>query len=308
MMNHPRKIILSLLFGLVVLAVVEAAWAHKAASPTPTPITNGGLPSVAPDGSHIAFVSNRGGAEDLFVIAADGTSELQLTHTPEHESPEGWTSHGKQVLFSIFTNDTTRLYAIDLDGKNQREIGSVPGRAPAISPDGKRVVYMAGSWTSMRLMVSALDGSNAQQITDGSSVAWNNQWSPDGERIAFTGRNDPKSELAVFVMKSDGSERRQVTHIPPAEGGAQWPVWSPDGRQLAIQVSGRLQKNTAHIWIVEVATGVARKLAAHDQPYLDETPSWFPDGKRIAFQSDRTGRMEIWVMNANGSEQRQLTR
>jgi hypothetical protein len=43
--------------------------------------------------------------------------------------------------------------------------------------------------------------------------------------------------LAVFVMNADGSERRQVTHIAPAEGSAQWPVWSSDGRQLAIQVS-----------------------------------------------------------------------
>jgi Tol biopolymer transport system component len=58
---------------------------------------------------------------------------------------------------------------------------------------------------------------------------------------------------------------------------------------------------------VDVATGKATKVAAHDRPYLDETPSWFPDGKRIAFQSDRTGVMQIWVMNADGSDVRQVT-
>ena len=82
------------------------------------------------------------------------------------------------------------------------------------------------------------------------------------------------------------------------------PAWSSDGRQLAIQVSG---KEVGHIWLVDLATGDARKLAAHTTPYLDEVPAWFPDGGRVAFQSNRTGRMEIWVMNADGSGQRQVT-
>jgi len=280
--------------------------AQQSTSPLP-PVQNGSLPVVSPDGSRIAFTSNRGGADDVFVISANSRNERQLTHTRESEGNLAWTANGKQILFSIFKDDTSHLYGIDPDGKNQRELASVQGRAPTLSPDGQRLLYMAGTWTATRLMVSALDGTNAQQITDGSSIAWNNHWSPDGKLIAFTGRNDPKGELAVFVMNADGSSRRQVTHIPAEEGGAQWPVWSTDGRRLAIQVNNRTQKNSAHIWIVDVATGEAQKIAAHVQPYLDETPSWFPDGKRIAFQSNRTGKMEVWLMNADGSAVKQVT-
>jgi Tol biopolymer transport system component len=272
------------------------------------PVIHGGLPAVSPDGSRIAFLSNRGGADDLFVIGADGTGETQLTRTPEAEAAPGWTPDGKQIVFSVFASDTSRLSAIDPDGKNQREIASVPGRGPTLSPDGKRLVYMGGTWTATRLMVSDIFGSNAKQINDGASVAWNSHWSPDGKRLAFTGRNEPGGGLAVFVMNADGSERRQVTHLAPEEGRAQWPAWSPDGNRLAIQVNDSDPKaHTSHIWIVDFSTGDARKLATHSQPYLDETPSWFPDGKRIAFQSDRTGRMEVWVMNADGSGQRQVT-
>jgi TolB protein len=113
--------------------------------------------------------------------------------------------------------------------------------------------------------------------------------------------------LAIFVMNADGTGRRQVSHFASGAGNAQWPVWSPDGNQLAIQVN-QLQKKDAHIWILDVQTGDARKLAAHDQPYLDEAPCWFQDAKHIAFQSNWTGRIEVWVMNADGSGQRQITR
>jgi Tol biopolymer transport system component len=277
-------------------------------TPAPTPpLVNRGSPVVSPDDTHIAFTSDRSGASEVFAISADGTREIQLTHTADSKSALQWTSDGKEVVFAIFSNDVSRLYAVSLDGKNQREIGSFAGRAPMLSPDAKRVVYMAGTWTATKLMVSPVDGSKPQQVNDGNSIAWNNHWSPDGKYIAFTGRNDPNGELAVFVMNADGSGRRQVTHIVADEGGAQWPVWSPDGSQLAIQVNSRTKKNTAHIWIVNLATGEARKLAAHDEPYLDETPAWFPDGKRIAFQSNRSGKMEVWVMNVDGSDQRQVT-
>jgi Tol biopolymer transport system component len=64
----------------------------------------------------------------------------------------------------------------------------------------------------------------------------------------------------------------------------------------------------AHIWVIDVASGSATRLAPHAAPRLDETPSWFPDGKRLAFQSDRTGRMEIWTMKTDGTDPRQVTR
>jgi TolB protein len=262
---------------------------------------------VSPNGRHIAFTSDRGGVVDVYVIASDGAGEQQVTNTAEAEGNLAWTADGKRILFSTFKDDRSHLFSIDPSGKNQTELATVPGRAPTLSPDGQSLVYMAGTWTSTILTVAARDGSNPQPITDGSSVAWNSRWSPDGKRIAFTSRDNPKAELAVFVMNADGTSRLQLTHVPAEEGGAQLPAWSQDGRRLAVQVNTRTQTNQAHIWIVDSDTGAAHKLAAHVEAYLDETPCWFPDGNRIAFQSNRTGRMEIWVMDALGAGARQLT-
>ncbi len=291
--------------GLSVALLV--AGVSVAAAPAPNPVANGAQPVVSPRGDRIAFLSNRSGAEDVYVIGVGGGGEKRLTNTPETETGLQWSADGKEIVYSILTDDTSGIYAIDPKGKRSRELGSVPGRTPMLAPDGAHVVAMGGTWAATRLFVSALDGSQARTITDGSSIAWNSHWSPDGKRIAFTGRNQPDGELAVFVMSADGTERRQVTRIPAEEGGAQWPVWSPDGASLAVQVNSRVQKGSAHIWVVDVATGEGRKLGAHDRAYLDETPSWFPDGKHLAFQSNRTGRMEVWVTNADGTGARQLT-
>lgn len=61
---------------------------------------NGAYPAVSPGGKQVVFLSNRTGVDDLFVIRADGTGEMQVTHTPEHESATGWTRNGRQIVFS----------------------------------------------------------------------------------------------------------------------------------------------------------------------------------------------------------------
>lgn len=269
------------------------------------PVIHGGAPAVSPDGSKIAFLSDRDGVTDLYVISVDGSDELRLTKTPEAESQPQWSPDGKEIWFTVFANDASSIKAVDPAGKKERVLGRVAGRAMRLSPDGKRVLYWVGTWTAMKLFSANLDGSDARSLTDGSGVVYGARWSPDGQRIAFADR-DAQGVLHVFVMKADGSDRRQLTHFPVSDGQAQMPAWSPDGSKLAVQAGTK--DRPAHIWIVDVATGAARKLATHDEPYLDEVPAWSPDGRRIAFQSNRTGWMEIWVMNADGSGARQLTK
>jgi hypothetical protein len=173
---------------------------------------------------------------------------------------------------------------------------------PASQRNGKRVALVRNGG----ILVFDVKTQIAIKLTSG-PVDTQPAWSSDGKRIAFTSRSDPKAELAIFVMNADGSGRRQLSHFAAGSGNAQWPVWSPNGHQLAIQVN-RSQEHNADIWILDARTGDAHKVSAHDQPYLDETPSWFPDGKRIAFQSNRTGNIEVCVMNADGSGARQITR
>jgi TolB protein len=260
-------------------------------------------PSVSPDGSKIAFNSDRDGTPDLYVMSADGSNVVRLTQNPERESAPVWSPDGRTLRFFVTGTDASRIYAIDLQSRKITPAGQVQGRGVRIAGDGKRVLYALGSWTAVQLMESDANGAGVRQLSDGTSAIWSPRWSPNGKQIAFAGQDGDK-HLHIYLMNADGSEVRQLTHFDAADGRAQSPAWSPDGKRLAVQAD---TKDQAHIWIVDATTGAARKLAAHEEKVIDELPAWFPGGKRIAFVSNRSGKLEIWTMNADGSELRQLT-
>ena len=293
----------------VLVTIVAAASQLVAQQPAPR-VINGGLPSVSPKGDAIAFMSNRSGAYDVYVTTADGAQLMRITNTPENESAPFWTLDDR-LIFSTWAGDKSTVYAASARNPQPLAIGSAAGRQPIISPDGKKLIYSSGQFPSMDLVEAALDGSNVRKLSKVPSASFNAVYSPDQKLIAFA-RADSTRQLQVWVMNADGSGERQLTRFSAEDGSPQWPAWSADGTKLAIQ-SGRYNRqtpteNTAHIWVIEVKSGAATRLNPHNTPYLDETPSWFPDGKRIAFQSDRSGRMEVWVMNADGTGAVQVTK
>ena len=278
----------------------------SAQQPPPRPVQNGALPSASPDGKRIAFTSNIDGTPDIYIINADGTGRGRVTTTPAAEGAPSWSRDGKHILFSV-GRDTAHLYAIEPSGGGQRELATYLGNGAALSPDGKSIAYTAGTFPNATSSISALDGSNARALT--TAPAFNFAWSPNGKQLAYTLLGADR-KVEVWVVNADGSAPRRLMENDANEGGPQWPAWSPDGKRLAVQVGkyGQNQaENTAHIWVVDVASGVKMKLAAHDTPYLDETPSWLGNS-RIVFQSNRTGRMELWSMNADGSDAKQITK
>lgn len=91
---------------------------------------HGGVPAVSPDGLQIAFLSNRSGADELSVISTAGTGERQLTPSPEDKSALAGTADGKQILLAAYANNTSHLYAINLDGtKQQQKLVGCPARS-----------------------------------------------------------------------------------------------------------------------------------------------------------------------------------
>jgi Tol biopolymer transport system component len=263
-----------------------------------------GLPAVSPDGLRIAFVGTRDGRDGLFVTDTDGSNQ----HAVEVPGVDGrmprWSAAG-DLLFTGAGADTGTVFAVSPGGGTARIVATAPGRSPVLSPDGKRVLYLVGPWTSTALVAAETGGAHAITLAGGGPTAWNGTWSPDGGQVAYT-YGDSSHILQVHVVNADGSGDRAVTHTTVNQGSAQMPAWSPDGHRLAIQVSNHATHSSA-IWVVDLPGGEIRSLSPPAAAYLDETPSWFPDGTRLAFQSNRTGSMQVWTMAADGSSPRQVT-
>ena len=144
------------------------------------------------------------------------------------------------------------------------------------------------------------------------------RWSPDGKQIAFLAMRKQDHELAaehdlafhwfLYVMDADGQNPRRVTKTPVGMIFQ----WSPDGTRFVFQSSWEDVNNKAKDGTVSSAIYVMRSDGTQQKRVTfgennDSFPSWSPDGKQIAFCSNRHGNNDIFVMNAEGSDVRRLT-
>jgi len=287
--------------------------------PAQAPIANtgGGRPTVSPDGKFIAFSALRNGEWEIYVVRPDGSDRVQLTSTHEKNfvnlGPPTWI--GNRVFVWQRIDDSTRAFLVTpvpQTGPAPVPVPSLPRDAVQVrpSPDGRWIVFLHGDRQHPRIAISKLDGSDLRDLTTGTPPAGYPDWSADSKSVVFTVA-DSTSAWQLAAVNIDGTGFHVITHFDQAEGRPQWANWSHDGARIVMQ-SGhynptKIEESTAHLWVVDPATGRATKLAPHAAASLDETPSWFPDGKRIAFQSNRTGVMEVWIMNADGTGARQVT-
>ena len=96
-------------------------------------------------------------------------------------------------------------------------------------------------------------------------------------------------------MNGDGSGQTRLTNYP---GVDQFPDWSPNGQEIAF-------RRDTDIYVLELRSGETRRLT--NAPPLNQMPAWSPNGKQLAFMSTRDGYPSVFVMNADGSGQRNLT-
>jgi Tol biopolymer transport system component len=118
-------------------------------------------------------------------------------------------------------------------------------------------------------------------------------WSPDGTKIVFMSDRASRPEFDVFMMNADGTDVARVTAV-----GTSWfPQFSPDAARLAFHV-GR------DVHVFDLATRHLSRLTTVPDDGMH--PTWSPDGRRLAFMTARNGPMQIFTMNADGSDQRPL--
>ncbi len=250
----------------------------------------------------------------------------------------------ERMTGTIESRSVKEIYMADYDGENQRRLTVQKSLniTPTWSPDARSIAYSSYRRGQPNIFISNIYQGTLEELTKSAGNNFTPSWSPDGTRLCFASTRDGNSEL--YVVNRDGSNLRRLTTNP---GYDITPTWSPSGTQIAftsdrtgtpqIYIVGAdgvgLQKLTSEpyadratwspapfneiaysartgpgndIKVISLATREVRQLTFGEG--TNESPSWAPNGRHMAFTSTRSGKTQIFTVARDGKNLKQITR
>ena len=253
-------------------------------------------PVWSPDGSRILFTSEF----DLYVMNSDGTGRTLLV---EGDGFAGyrWSPDGSMIAFAAVTvvgaDVFEDLWVMNADGSNPRELAA-NASGPTWSPEGSRLAYFSSNLLDPHIRVINVDGTGDRRLTTEPLAAFQPAWSPDGSRLAIV----TLGEKDLLLISPDGTG---LVNLTPAGMDDDAPTWSPDGSRIAFNTGPENQPLESDI--ATINPDGSSRVVLTSNPGFDLSPSWSPDGSRIVFESSAAGNSEIFVMNADGTGQANLS-
>jgi Tol biopolymer transport system component/DNA-binding winged helix-turn-helix (wHTH) protein len=257
-------------------------------------------PAISPDGTLVAFVRERSGACDVWVLGVERGDARRLT-SGEYGACVGfaWTPDGTELLFA----ESDRILRVRLAGGEPQLVAGLGHGAYMPSVQGRRMVHGQLLETpTFRIWRTpgprAVRRDRAPEILIGSSPGDGHPvYSPDGRRIAFvSGRSGTTN---VWVSDSDGSHPIQLTDLKQAGT----PRWSPDGRRIVFDSP---EAGDLNLYVIDAEGRLPRRLTPETSN--DYRGTWSRDGQSIYFVSNRGGSDQIWRIPSTGGPAVQVTR
>lgn len=243
-------------------------------------------PAWSPDSRMLCYETTEG----IFLVPGSGGGARRLTHGRSQDHACEWASDGRHVYYSSRIEGSRALWRVQPTGGVPQRVTAGTGSEgePSLSGDGRRLAYStrSGNWRIMLLDVRS--GERVPLFE--APIAHAPVMARDGSRVLFLSGGPNRTDLwqAPLAKGRPSGSPARVTEMP---GGIGTFSVSADGRWVAYHRNVDGQRD---IWIGPATGGVAVNIT--DDAATDLHPAWAPDGKSLAFASDREGHENIWVM------------
>lgn len=268
--------------------------AHKIADEIVLQFT--GEPGIAD--TKLAYVVGPRGAKEIVVSDYDGFAQAPVTRNGSINLSPVWSPDARSLAFTSYKNGYPDLFrTFPFERRPEQTLAAFSGinSSPAFSPDGRSVAMTLSKDGNPEIYVLTLATGTLRRLTRHAGIDTEPSWSPTGRQLAFV--SDRNGAAHIFVMDAEGANVRPLT----SGGFHTQPRWSPRGDTIVYTMRAGLHD----LWLIEATGANPRRLTGGNGD--NQGATWAPNGRHIAFQSNRLGRWQVFAMLADGTAQAPIT-
>ena len=248
--------------------------------------------------SRVVYISEQGPKnarkKRLTIMDYDGANSRFLTDDNDIVLAPRFSPNNEEIVYTSYETGVPKVYLMNVDTLNKRVLDDQPGMtfAPRFSPYGRNVVMSLTDRGNTDIYSVVLESRRKTRLTSGPSIDTAPSFSPDGKQIVF--ESDRGGRQQIYIMSSSGGD---ATRISFGKGSYGTPVWSPRGDMIAFT---KISQGRFHIGVMRTDGSNERLLTAS---FLDEGPTWSPNGRVIMFfreSAGTNGAPEIFSVDVTG--------
>ncbi len=275
--------------------------------PEPLPLAETEPPPTINLFGQIAFESDRSGQSEVYILNVQTKQITQLTFNSISSGQPNWSPDGKILAYASTLDATSLTRGIFVMpifpqlGPAQL-INGDRAWAPKWSLDGRHIAYVSDRSNTVlgsRIFIMNADGSDDRYLSPSNVYGYEGDitWSPDSSQIYFTAVAMGQGQIFSNFCVTKADEYNPICPPPNLSKEVNNLDWSPDGQGAVFTLQADIYK------INSDGTGQTRLT----ETSMESNPTWSPDGKYIAFVSNRDGNQEIYVMDADGNNETNMT-